>query len=265
MPQQINLTTFAPGFQGIVIEGGLTGLQNKVMTVNDSGTGFELLDATNSLSVTAPLNSTGGSEPVISLGGLATLGTDGQLVGSGGTNWGYVNSTGTGDVVRAQDPTLGGTGTFNELVSVGGSLKIQNLDDDIVTLDDNGISVGAGTLTIDPAGVITSDALAGSGTRITTSTSTGVQGNATSIDGNYEFVGSVYAGAGFTGLGANLNSDLVVRAGFDTLLRVNTVSLEVGVFGSTATQQSITTNSVDPAVTELQNIMIAYGLATDNR
>lgn len=40
---------------------------------------------------------------------------------------------------------------------------------------------------------------------------------------------------------------------------------EMGFFGESAAQQSITETTADAAIMELQNILIAYGLATDNR
>lgn len=46
---------------------------------------------------------------------------------------------------------------------------------------------------------------------------------------------------------------------------VNVVDEELGFFGSIAAQQSITETSADVAITELQNILINYGLALDNR
>lgn len=39
----------------------------------------------------------------------------------------------------------------------------------------------------------------------------------------------------------------------------------LGFFGNTAAKQSITNSSADAAIIELQNVLIAYGLATDNR
>ncbi len=55
---------------------------------------------------------------------------------------------------------------------------------------------GGTALTI--PGVITNTALAGTGTRITTSTSTGVQGNATSLSGLYDFSDLIGFGVGLT-------------------------------------------------------------------
>lgn len=40
---------------------------------------------------------------------------------------------------------------------------------------------------------------------------------------------------------------------------------EMGFFGESAARQSITETTADAAIMELQNILIAYGLATDNR
>jgi hypothetical protein len=41
--------------------------------------------------------------------------------------------------------------------------------------------------------------------------------------------------------------------------------LQLGFFGELAPQQSIAETSSDAAITEIQNILIAFGLATDNR
>jgi hypothetical protein len=41
--------------------------------------------------------------------------------------------------------------------------------------------------------------------------------------------------------------------------------LHIGFFGEHASQQTIAEASTDPAITELQDILIIYGLALDNR
>lgn len=42
-------------------------------------------------------------------------------------------------------------------------------------------------------------------------------------------------------------------------------SLKLGFFGEKTTQKQISETSADPAIAELQDILIAFGLATDNR
>jgi hypothetical protein len=75
----------------------------------------------DSLTVSLPLSSTGGSDPVVSILGLSTLGSALQVMGvnAGATAMEWNSSTGTTSIVRAASPTLTGTIALNGLTLIG--------------------------------------------------------------------------------------------------------------------------------------------------
>lgn len=75
------------------------------------------------ISVTSPLVLSSG---VLSISGLSSVGSANQVVGSNGSSWTYINSTGSGNIVRAASPTLSGTAVTANLTVQGNLLAGNN-------------------------------------------------------------------------------------------------------------------------------------------
>jgi hypothetical protein len=104
----------------------------QVLRMNSGATALEWYDPTvgdiTSVTGTSPIVVTSGTGPVpnVTLAGLTTVGTTGQVPMSDGTAWFYQGTTGTSTLVRSASPTLSGTvgGSFvfsGELTFAGGS------------------------------------------------------------------------------------------------------------------------------------------------
>ncbi len=81
------------------------------------------------VNVVSPLSATGTTTRTISINGLTDFGADKQIPMSDGSAWGYVDSTGLGNFVRAQDPALTGA-TFapsdSSVVRIGAAFSGYN-------------------------------------------------------------------------------------------------------------------------------------------
>lgn len=79
---------------------------------------------------------------------------------------------------------------------------------------------------------------------------------------------SIYTNSPYTGTALLLNQTTITMRSEDDIFfqaeRISGLSF-LGFWGEKAERQSIAETSSDPAITELQDILIAYGLAIDNR
>lgn len=170
LPQNIH-SAASPNFAGL----NLSGLTASRAVFTDASKNLVSVDLasiyvplTRTISTTSPLSGGGdlSTNRTLSIGGLSSIGSANQVVGvnSAGNGWEYKTLTQTSNQV---------------LIAHGAGTVTFSLPQSIHT----GASPTWTGLTL--------SGLAGTGTRLTTSTSTGVQGNATSIDGNYTFNGTL--------------------------------------------------------------------------
>ncbi len=187
-----NRTTvnYSPGSISVDIASNYAG-QNTITTVGTIGTGVW-----NGSPITTAYGGTGLSSfavgDILYGAGLTTIAL---LAGNTSTQRRFLSQTGNGTVsaapswqaVTASDlPVANLAGTTNQISLSASGTGVLIGTSITLSLPQN-IHTGA-TPTF--AG-LTLSGLAGTGTRITTSTSAGVQGNATTIDGNYTFAGTL--------------------------------------------------------------------------
>ncbi len=225
MTQQIDLPTWAAGVTGIAIEGGLLGLGKQVLRVNVSENGLEFSD-----SVEVPV------------------------------------------IIAGTSLTVNGSGPFDSLLVDGSSLTsaVPSTFADTVIVQNlaNTIVVGA-----DVSGTLIASSTTGTGD-VVLSDSPAITGNMTAetleigtsltVNGAGPFDSLVVDGSSLT---SAVDSTFSASVILPNLAGADTQAVMIGADGvltSTSTQ-TITETSADPAITELQNVLIALKLALDGR
>ncbi len=100
----------SPSTSGVSFTGGLSGAGGKYFRAKADESGFELADLPlSNVAATTPLSVSGTTTKTISLAGLTTYGSIGDVLVSNGTYWTYVASSGSGSFVRSASPTFTGT------------------------------------------------------------------------------------------------------------------------------------------------------------
>jgi hypothetical protein len=223
MAQQINIVTYAAGITGFVFEDGFAGKGGMSFRVSVSETGVEYYSPLSG--ATTPLEINDG---VISLIGLSSVGPSNAVIGSTGSELEWVTATGSGSVVRANGATLGETIISSlQAGDIGGGDYVVNIDGEAARIGFLGGS--SYMLVADPSDAFVS---------IT--------------DLRVSSLGMIDDGPSkITNMGS---STYVIRT--DTA-----DGGKLGFFGSLEVKQSLSITSVDPAVSEIQNLLFSYGLA----